>query len=583
MASEVLKTKKRKGATDVSPKPKKQKSENAATTTRQSTKALKAAIEPVDALSTKSPAKVPRPRAQDFFEPEVQPTKDETAKERKYKKGKRGDVKPAGAKTGVAGMELDAASVHEKPNKVNKSEGADAEVQAGVEVSTMPAKKAKKSKKGKGKPVGQVEEVSVDKDMKERAEDEVPAPSGDKKLKKENASKKAAGPKQMISEPAIQAKEVEAVENEDSDEADQTAALLAGFESDGDDADPEEDADFDGTVNPAIPQMLRNELNKAAKNKGKKGGKVGVIFVGRLPHGFFEPQMKAYFSQFGTVTRLRLSRNKKTGASKHFAFVEFASEEVAQVVAKTMDKYLLFGHILQCKIIPEEQVHVDLFKGANARFKVMPRNKIAGSEMKRGAERMVWERRVERETKKRASRNAKLIEQMDYEFTAPPLKAVDDVPMKEQALEDDVAQQLLIEAADQEKPDKDEETNPGQLVVSETVRTKKPKKGSKAKPETGATGNAATEVSEKIESVREKRIKKDKKPKVSVVAETKEETKAVEGGEVGKVKKTKKAGQPESVVEETIKEKKRKAKAPDQDGAEAKKVKKAKKVKASVA
>lgn len=32
-----------------------------------------------------------------------------------------------------------------------------------------------------------------------------------------------------------------------------------------------------------------------------------------------------YFSQFGLVTKVRVSRNKKTGNSKHYAFVQFAS------------------------------------------------------------------------------------------------------------------------------------------------------------------------------------------------------------------------------------------------------------------
>jgi nucleolar protein 15 len=32
--------------------------------------------------------------------------------------------------------------------------------------------------------------------------------------------------------------------------------------------------------------------------------------------------------------------------------------------------YLLFGHILKCSVIPKEQVHKDLFKGSNKRFKV---------------------------------------------------------------------------------------------------------------------------------------------------------------------------------------------------------------------
>lgn len=37
----------------------------------------------------------------------------------------------------------------------------------------------------------------------------------------------------------------------------------------------------------------------------------GVVFVGHLPRGLCEPQLREYFGQFGTVTRLRLSRSKK--------------------------------------------------------------------------------------------------------------------------------------------------------------------------------------------------------------------------------------------------------------------------------
>jgi len=37
----------------------------------------------------------------------------------------------------------------------------------------------------------------------------------------------------------------------------------------------------------------------------------GVVYLSRIPHGFYEDQLRAYFSQFGDITRLRLSRNKK--------------------------------------------------------------------------------------------------------------------------------------------------------------------------------------------------------------------------------------------------------------------------------
>lgn len=37
----------------------------------------------------------------------------------------------------------------------------------------------------------------------------------------------------------------------------------------------------------------------------------GIVYVGHIPHGFYEKEMKAFFSQFGTVKGVRVSRNKK--------------------------------------------------------------------------------------------------------------------------------------------------------------------------------------------------------------------------------------------------------------------------------
>jgi nucleolar protein 15 len=150
----------------------------------------------------------------------------------------------------------------------------------------------------------------------------------------------------------------------------------------------------------------------------------------RLPHGFFEAQMREYFSQFGDITHLRMARNKLTGRSKHYAFIEFGSGAVAEIVAKTMDKYLLFGHLLQVRRIPAEQVHEKLWKGEGGRFKVMPRNKIEGGMLKRGTTREGWEKRIERETEARNKKAAQLKE-LGYEFEMPSLRDVKEVPTKE--------------------------------------------------------------------------------------------------------------------------------------------------------
>lgn len=37
----------------------------------------------------------------------------------------------------------------------------------------------------------------------------------------------------------------------------------------------------------------------------------GVIYIGHIPHGFFEAEMKEYFEQFGKVTKVRVARSKK--------------------------------------------------------------------------------------------------------------------------------------------------------------------------------------------------------------------------------------------------------------------------------
>ncbi|TYZ57270.1 hypothetical protein PybrP1_002228 [[Pythium] brassicae (nom. inval.)] len=97
-----------------------------------------------------------------------------------------------------------------------------------------------------------------------------------------------------------------------------------------------------------------------------------VIYLGRIPHGFYEKQMMGFFKQFGILRRLRISRNKRTGKSKHYAFLQFEEPEVAEVVARTMDGYRLFDHTLSCHIVPAHAVHERMFVGANKTFKPVP-------------------------------------------------------------------------------------------------------------------------------------------------------------------------------------------------------------------
>ena len=136
--------------------------------------------------------------------------------------------------------------------------------------------------------------------------------------------------------------------------------------------------------------------------------------------------MKAYFSQFGEITRMRLSRNKKTGHSKHFAFVEFKDEEVARIVASTMDNYLMFGHILKCKFAPQESLHPDLWKGANKRYKVMPKTKIEKSQLEASKTAEQWSSKIKKEEAKRKAKKEQM-KAFGYEYESPVLTQPDAV------------------------------------------------------------------------------------------------------------------------------------------------------------
>jgi len=45
-----------------------------------------------------------------------------------------------------------------------------------------------------------------------------------------------------------------------------------------------------------------------------------------LIKGFNEKELKGFFNQFGEVSKLRVSRSKKTARSKGYAFLEFKGE-----------------------------------------------------------------------------------------------------------------------------------------------------------------------------------------------------------------------------------------------------------------
>ena len=118
------------------------------------------------------------------------------------------------------------------------------------------------------------------------------------------------------------------------------------------------------SVDEKLVQQMKEETSAKKKSvlEIKHSDPRGVIYIGHLPFGFAEPQLKTFFSQFGEVTQIRVARSKKTQRSQNYGFIEFLDPIVAQIVSDTMDGYLMFTKMLVCKVIPSEKVHPQLFQ-----------------------------------------------------------------------------------------------------------------------------------------------------------------------------------------------------------------------------
>ena len=63
------------------------------------------------------------------------------------------------------------------------------------------------------------------------------------------------------------------------------------------------------------------------------------LYVGNLPYGVDEQQLRDLFSQAGEISDVAVITDKYTGQSKGFAFVEMATDEAADEAIKQFDGY----------------------------------------------------------------------------------------------------------------------------------------------------------------------------------------------------------------------------------------------------
>ncbi|KAJ5081469.1 Nucleotide-binding alpha-beta plait-containing protein [Penicillium alfredii] len=433
----------------------------------------------------------------------------ETAPKPVTKKKQNATEKPHQDKTDSAVKANAESTRHAKPRKRAADFLSDEE----SDEAAAPAKTASQKKAGA---------------KKSKKEESEPAPATPKAARK-NAKASSKGKK--VEEVAEESEDEDVdvvvsdeseVDGEDEGEDDQTAALIKGFESSGDEDESGDEGYKPGQPVPKIPDSKKTQRKILKKQKQKDTPEEpGTVYIGyvityvllfassnpiprRIPHGFYEHQMRAYFTQFGEITRLRLSRNRFTGRSKHYAFVEFASTTVAKIVAETMDNYLMYSHILKCKYVPQEQLHPEVWKGANRRFKRTPWNRIEKKRLEKGKTREQWSKRIEQEQRKRQAKANKL-KALGYEVDLPQLKSVEDVPMQDapQAIEAAEATPEEPKAAEEPKaieaPAQDDtpKKSKKEKKEKEGKKMKKSKKAEEETPQQASSDSPATKTQSK--------------------------------------------------------------------------------------
>ncbi|KAI9634478.1 uncharacterized protein MKK02DRAFT_12053, partial [Dioszegia hungarica] len=332
------------------------------------------------------------------------------------------------AKKGVEAADEKTEEVKGAAKKGKKAAGDKAE-----EVKETATKKGKKASAAAEDKAEEVKETATKKGKKateaagDKAEEPVVTKGKEVVAAAVGATTAAAKKGTKIAKAAAAAAVEAAQEDEEMPSDDEEAHGYSSSDGEADSSDDESDGE-DVAVREAgrkidmkgLPMVAKDDKSVAARLKKankKKDDAKGTLYLGRIPHGFYEDEMKEYFGQFGEVSRLRLARNRQTGASKHYAYIEMSSGSVAQIVAETMNNYLLMGHLLKCHVLPADDIHPELWAGANKKFRVIPRARLEKARQDKPRTQEQKDKSNQNVLKKQESRKKKIQEKgIDYEF-----------------------------------------------------------------------------------------------------------------------------------------------------------------------
>ncbi|XP_061710882.1 MKI67 FHA domain-interacting nucleolar phosphoprotein isoform X2 [Cydia pomonella] len=260
---------------------------------------------------------------------------------------------------------------------------------------------------------------------------------------------------------------------------------------------------------PHKPAVLapKDDEGKKLKEKKKRPDR-GLVYLSHIPHGFYEHEMTQYFKQFGMVTNVRVIRSPRTGRSKGYAFVEFREPAVAEIVAETMNNYLMGKRLIKAAIIPpEKQKHKAFRKYWSTKNNPTAHRRIkerkAHNAEKTDAEHLKKAKKMLlnlRKTKKKLNDLG-----IDYDFFNPvdvPVALLENAKVKS----DSEGKAVKIKNEAEEKQNKKKKINAEQ-TTEKPVKEKKPE----TKKEKSAEGKSKKDVKKPQESDKAKQNEKQKK------------------------------------------------------------------------
>jgi RNA recognition motif-containing protein len=74
------------------------------------------------------------------------------------------------------------------------------------------------------------------------------------------------------------------------------------------------------------------------------------LYVGNLPYLTTDDELRTLFTQAGTVTSVAVIKDRDTGTSKGFGFVQMTNRAEAENAIKLLDNYQLGEHELKVNL-----------------------------------------------------------------------------------------------------------------------------------------------------------------------------------------------------------------------------------------